>query len=107
MENKYRYVIDLNIKGDIVSNELYTDFISDKKKLNAFEKEMKNHIEKMLNESINKIKCEYKVDILDLGRYAAAKYGRSTGTDWNKVFCDSEIKVNVKFSIDTEGRGDY
>ncbi|WP_369700401.1 hypothetical protein [Clostridium estertheticum] len=45
--------------------------------------------------------------MLDLGRIAVAKYGRSKGTDWDKVISNSDIKVNVKFTVDTQGRGSF
>lgn len=35
------------------------------------------------------------------------KYGRNTGVDWNKVFLDSEIKINVTCKINRFGRGDF
>lgn len=62
---------------------------------------------KKANEAIKNIKCKYKTDVLDLGKIAISKYGRGTGTDWDKVVCDSEIQINVKFKVNTEGRGDY
>ncbi|MFL0196859.1 Ger(x)C family spore germination protein [Clostridium sp. WILCCON 0269] len=104
---KYKFVIDLNLKGDIISNQLYSNLNTDPKVLKRFEKDMKNYVDKMCNKTVKDIKCKYKTDILDLGRIAAAKYGRGTGTDWNKAVCDSDIQVNVKFTVDTEGRGDY
>lgn len=104
---KYKFIIDLNLKGNIISNELYDNLYSDPKVLKKFEKDMKNYVDKMCNKTINDIKCKYKADILDLGRIAAAKYGRGTGTDWDKAVCDSDIQVNVKFTVDTERRGDY
>jgi len=104
---KYKFVITLDLKGTIVSNELYKNLYNDPKVLKKFEEDMKIYVKKMCNESIKKIKCEYKTDVLDLGRVAVAKYGRGTVSDWNKVICNSDIQVNVKFSVDTEGRGDY
>lgn len=104
---KYNFVIDLDLKGNIIANGLYENLDTNPYMLKKFEEDMKNHVKEMCNASINNIKCEYKTDILDLGRVAAAKYGRGTGTDWNKVICDSDIQVNVKFRVDTEGRGNY
>ncbi len=104
---KFKFVINLNLKGTIASNELYKNFNKDPKVLKEFTKEMENSIKKSCEDFINKSKCEYKVDFLDLGRVAAAKYGRESGVDWNKVFCESDIEVNVKVKVDTEGRGEY
>ncbi|GIM28255.1 hypothetical protein CPJCM30710_09210 [Clostridium polyendosporum] len=106
-DGKYKFIIDLDIKGSIESNELYKNIHGDTKVLKKFEENMKISVEKMCSDFIDKIKGEYKVDVLDLGRVAAAKYGRRTGVDWNKVISDSEIQVNVKISVDTEGKGDY
>ncbi|HEY8804054.1 MAG TPA: Ger(x)C family spore germination protein, partial [Clostridium sp.] len=107
IKGKYKFVITLDLKGDIVSNELYKNLYIDPQVLKKFEENMKIYVDKMCNESIKKIKCKYKTDVLDLGRVAIAKYGRGTVSDWNKVICDSDIQVNVKFSVDTEGRGDF
>lgn len=68
---------------------------------------MEENVKKNCEEFINKAKCSYNVDILELGRVAAARYGRGTGVDWNKEICNSTIKVNVKVSINTQGRGEY
>ena len=53
------------------------------------------------------MKNEYKVDCLQLGWVAAAKYGRDTGVDWDEVVSNSDIKVNVKVNVDKVGRGQY
>ncbi|MBU3100846.1 Ger(x)C family spore germination C-terminal domain-containing protein [Clostridium sp. DSM 17811] len=75
--------------------------------MKKFEVDMTIYVKKMSNNFINKSKCQYKTDILDLGRIAAAKYGRCKGTDWDKVICNSDIKVNVKFTVDKQGRGSF
>lgn len=106
-DGNYKFIIDLDIKGEIASNDLDESITKDAKDLKKFEEQMKTSVEKMCNESLDKIKCEYKTDVLELGRVAAAKYGRGTGVDWNKVICRSDIKVNVKFSVTSIGRGSY
>ena len=106
-DGKYKFIINLNLKGNIVSNELYDNIETDSKVMKRFEEDMTNYVEKMSNDFINKSKCQYKTDVLDLGRIASAKYGICTGTDWDEVICNSDIKVNVKFTVKGEGRGDY
>lgn len=104
-EGKYEFTIDLDFQGDIKENTLYMDI----KKENEieFEKLMGVKIEKMCSDFLNKMKNEYKIDCLNLGMYAAAKYGRETGVDWNSEVCNADIKVNVKVKIDMLGRGQY
>ena len=107
VDGKYKFVINLNLKGDIISNELYNNIQSDPKVMKRFEEDMTNYVQKMSNEFINKSKCQYKTDVLDLGRIAAAKYGKGTGTNWDETICNSDIEVNVKFEVVNEGRGDF
>jgi len=107
VDGKYKFIINLDLKGNILSNELYDNIDTDPKIMKRLELDMTNYVQKMSNDSINKIKCKYKTDVLDLGRIAAAKYGRGTVTDWDNVICNSDIKVNVKFTVDDEGRGDF
>lgn len=104
---KYKFIINLYLKGSIVSNELYPGIAEDSKEMKAFQNDMAYHVEEMCNNVINKIKNEYKVDVLDLGMVAAAKYGRGTGTDWNEIVNNSDIKVNVNVKVTSQGRGDY
>ena len=106
-DGKYKFVINLNLIGNIVSNELYDNIETDPKVMKRFEDDMTNYVKKMSNGSINNIKSKYKTDVLDLGRIAAAKYGKGTGTDWDEVICNSDIMVNVKFAVEGEGRGDF
>lgn len=106
-DGKYSFVIDLDLKGQIISNELNENILNDTKELKKVEEAMKNEIQDKINKLIKRIKEEYKVDFLGLGKFAAAKYGRGTGVDWNEIISDSNIEINVKFSVDTEGRGSY
>lgn len=102
---KLKFVIDLDLKGDIVANTEYKNLNKDIVVLKEYERNMQKYIEKRCYEVINNIKYKYKIDALSMGKFAAAKYGRGTGTDWNEAVCNSDIQVNVKFSIDTEGKG--
>lgn len=104
---KYKFIINLSLNGSIESNELYKNLNKDSKILKEFTRDMENHVKNMCENFVAKAKCEYNVDFLDLGRIAAAKYGRETGVDWNKVICNSDIEVNVKVKVEGEGRGEY
>ncbi|MBI6872153.1 Ger(x)C family spore germination protein [Clostridium aciditolerans] len=106
--DKLKFVIDLSLNGSIINNTLYLNLINDPKVLKKFTKDMEENLKETCENFINnKIKGEYKVDVLDLGRVAAAKYGRGKNIDWNKVIPQSIIEVNVKVKVDTEGRGNY
>ena len=105
--NKYTFVIDLSLKGEIVSNELYKGMTGKVEVTKKFEDDMAKQVKGMCTEFLEKMKNEYKVDCLQLGWVATAKYGRDTGVDWDKVVSNSDIKVNVKVQIDKVGRGQY
>lgn len=107
-DNKFRFVIDLSLNGPIVSNTLYKNLKNDPKLLKKISSDIEKNLKVTSERFINdKIKGEYKTDVLGLGKFAAGKYRRGKGLDWNKVVSDSSIEVNVKVKINHEGRGDY
>ena len=104
---KYKFTINLNIRAEVISNEVYKKMYDKEENIKLFEQDMKALVEKQCNDLINDIKGKYQTDILDLGRVAIAKYGRETGEDWDKVVSQSEILVKVKVKVTGLGRGDY
>lgn len=103
----YRFIIELNLKGPIVSNELYENLNNDSKVLKQFTHDMEKHVEKICMDFIEKIQSSPNIDMLELGKVAAAKYGRGKGIDWNKEVMNSKIQVKVNVKVDSQGRGDY
>ena len=104
-EGKYDFTIELDFQGDIIENTLYKNMGTKNEK--QFEELMEKKIEKMCNVFLDKMKNNYKIDCLNLGMVAAAKYGRETGVNWNKEVSNADIKVNVKIKIDKMGIGQY
>ena len=105
--DKFKFEIDLKFKGDVVNNVMYKKLSSKVEVKEKFENDMEKKIEARCNDFIDKMKNQYKVDCLELGRIAAAKYGRDIGVDWNEVISDSDIKINVKVKVEKVGRGEY
>ena len=104
--DKYKFIINLNLSGQIVANDYEPLMIDKPGKKKEIEAKIAKNLKKELEGFIKELKTEHKVDALELGRIAAAKYGRDTGVDWNEVVMNSEIKVNVSFRINRFGRGD-
>jgi Ger(x)C family germination protein len=102
----FRFVINLTITGDVTANEKYEDIINNPKIQSSIEETLSKQVKIDCENYLQKIKSVYKVDCLELGRIAAAKYGRNTGTDWDKAVTSSSIEVNVKVKIDKVGRAD-
>lgn len=105
--DNYSFIINLNLNGDIVNNELYKDISGKIEVTKKFEEDMAEAVEEMCYRFLDKMKKEYKLDCLQLGWIAAAKYGRDTGVDWDEIISKSDIKVNVKVHVDKLGRGQY
>lgn len=105
--DKYTFNIELSLNGDIVGNSLYHDIDKNKETMKEFQEKMSKHVESLCYNFIKEMQNDYKVDCLALGQYAAAKYGRKTGVDWDEVVSNSEIKVKVNVKVDKMGRGDY
>ncbi|WP_333861123.1 Ger(x)C family spore germination C-terminal domain-containing protein [Clostridium sp.] len=107
-DNKYKFTIDINLDGDLITDTLYKDLQNNPKKVEKFNKEISEKVKKDCTNFVTKMKHIYKkVDCLELGKFAAAKYGRHMEKDWNSVVCNSEIDINVKVKLNKIGRGDY
>lgn len=104
---KYVFDINLKLKGEIITNELSKEVAEEEEEKRNIEKEMSEKVEVSCSEFIKKMKGEFRADFLELGRVAAAKYGRDTGIDWNEAVANSNINVKVDLKIGKQGRGDY
>jgi Ger(x)C family germination protein len=105
--DKYRFDISVKLNGELITNELNKKVSQDEEEKRKIEKEMSQKVEEECNKVIKIMKDEYKTDFLELGRVGAAKYGKDTGIDWNKVVAGSDIEVKVDVKIGKQGRGDY
>lgn len=105
--DKYRFVINVKFSGNVINNEMYNEVAKDVQVRKKFEKDLENHLEKQCYTYLNKMQNECKKDCIALGDEAAAKFGRRKNIDWNEVVSNAKIEVNVKVTVDTQGRGDY
>jgi Ger(x)C family germination protein len=106
-DNKYKFVIDLKLKGEVISNEIYMDINKNAAAIKQLEKDTEEIVLKECNKYIEKFQNQYQLDVLSLGQIAVSKYGRDTGTDWDHVVSEANIKVNVQVDIVNQGRGNY
>lgn len=105
--DKYSFEIDLTLTGTVINNEMYVDIMKDINEKKQLEKDMAESIKKECDDFIKIMKNDYKVDCLELGKVAAAKYGRKKNINWNEVVSNADIKVNVNVKADLQGKGDY
>lgn len=107
-DDKYIFTINLNLKGTIANNEINNDIINDSSIIKEFEALLSKEVEKQCYEFIDKMKRDYKLDWLELGKYAMVKNSRKTKVDWNDIVINnSEIIVKPKVIITNIGRGEY
>ena len=107
VKDKYKFLIninlDLTIENDQFGKGISTYNNSSEKVIKMFNELVERHCK----DFIRKMQDEYKIDLLELGRIAAAKYGRRTGVDWDEVVSDSEIDIKVNSKIVTTGKGNF
>lgn len=104
-EENFKFIINLDFHGDVVTNLIYTDLLTNSNAIKEFEKEISKKTEGKLQAYIDKNKSDS--DCLELGVIAASKYGRRKVKDWGKVIENSDIKINVKIRVDKLGQGLY
>jgi hypothetical protein len=105
--DKYKFVINLDLKGDIVSNELYNNTLEVPETTKEIEKKLEGIIKTKCMDTISKMQNDYRLDLLNLGYYGAAKFGRHKEKDWNEAVSNADIEVKVKVKVDRYGRGDF
>ncbi|MBU3157315.1 Ger(x)C family spore germination protein [Clostridium estertheticum] len=107
INGKYKFNIDIEFKGKVANNTLYNDFMNNPKTVEKYSHELEEETKKRCNKFIYKMQNQYKTDCLELGRDAAAAFGRNPKIDWNDVVCNSDITVNVTVKVDSLGRGEF
>lgn len=104
---KYKFTIEIECEGNLVSNELFENLIGSSSVKKQAEKELEEEIKKQCKRVVSKLQKEYRIDAIQLGSDAAAKYGRHSGKNWDEIVSDSIIEVKAKVKIDKIGRGDF
>lgn len=107
LDDKYKFTINLSLKAEVTSNTIDKAIFENKSAKKNFEKQLSSQLEKQCYDFINKMQKDFRIDCLELGWVAAAKYGRGTGTDWDEAVSNSEIRVNANINVIETGRGNY
>lgn len=100
---KIIYKIKLDVEGDVTeySFEKHGDMMNTNV-LGTMEKKANDTIKGMVNKALMRFQKELKVDMIGAGDYIQ-KYKpglwKKVGPDWNKIFPDIEVKVEVSTHI--------
>jgi Ger(x)C family germination protein len=103
--DKYSFEVNLFFNGDITENTMFNEI--NEKNQDQIEKLIESKIEEECNGLLYKMQNTYKMDFLELGLCAAARYGRDTGIDWHEVVSNSNIVIKVNVKVDKIGKGQY
>jgi Ger(x)C family germination protein len=107
INGKFIFTISLDIKGVVIINERYKKLYNNPMEIKKFTNDMSNHVKQISYSFLKKMQKKYKVDCLELGQFAIAKYGRHAGINWNKAVSNSKIIVKTNITIDRVTRGKY
>lgn len=101
----FNFTISLDFYGDVVTNLIYNDMVTNPDTIKQFEKDISKKTEEKLQGCIDKNRSNN--DCLELGVIAASKFGRRKVDNWGEVIENSNIKVKVKIHVDKIGQGQY
>ncbi|WML33875.1 Ger(x)C family spore germination protein [Clostridium sp. OS1-26] len=101
--NHLKYDIFVTLIGDLKVDTIDKNLIT-KEEVKDIEKVFAEDLQKKLEIELEKMQKEYQTDWIDLGKYAAAKYGRQGNYDSDKAFCDAIIDTHVNVKISTIGQ---
>lgn len=105
-DDTFNFDINIDVKGSLSNNNttiIKANSSPDKKK--QLEERLESYMESNLIDFIDTMKSDYKMDLLNLGYIAAAKYGRHKITNWDEEILKSSININVNFKINRFGLG--
>jgi Ger(x)C family germination protein len=105
--SQYTFDINLTFTENIVNNTLYKDILYKTSVIKKYERDIEEQTKKQCEDFIKNMQNNYKVDCLELGRVACAKYGRDMVVDWNEEISNAKINVNIKVKVRSLGRGRY
>lgn len=104
---KYKFFLEVKMEGEVINNVLNKKLLEDLDTKKLIEEQFQQQVEKSCEAFIKKMQQQYQVDLLELGREAAVKYGRRKNINWNEVVTNAEINVKAKIRISGQGRGGY
>ncbi|MCG8485605.1 MAG: Ger(x)C family spore germination protein [Clostridia bacterium] len=104
--NKYTFNVTIKLKGHLLERLAVTSFFEENTivTIEDIEKAIKEEIEKDCTEFIKKMQNEFKVDCIDITKYALAKWRNELMDKVEENFIENaEINVNVEVTIDSLG----
>lgn len=98
-----KYDIFVNLVGELKVDTVNKKLIT-KKEVENIEKAFSENMQFELTSEVKKMQKEYAADWIDLGKHAAAKYGRQGNYASDEAFCDAVINVHVSTKISSIGQ---
>jgi len=101
-----RAIIDIDIffKGDIIEVEKSNILDKYMDKFELVKQGAKDYMESNCLEVLSTLQNDYRVDALNTGAVARARYGKSIEhSDWDELFSNADIRVNAHVKIRNHG----
>lgn len=103
-DNRLKYDIFVTLIGELKLDTMNNATSSVKPgDLDKIKEKFQEKYQRELSYEVRRLQQDYGVDWLDLGQYAAAKYGRGKGYDSDKNFQEAKIDVHVIVKIKSTG----
>ncbi len=103
-EDRYIFNIDIRIKGSIVEFFQKEPLGKNHSEVEKIEHSIKKDLQKKCDTLINKMQTQYKVDCIDITRFAAAKWRKEIESYTEENFIKNAI-INVNVDVDIESFG--
>ncbi|MEN6325164.1 MAG: Ger(x)C family spore germination protein [Syntrophomonas sp.] len=98
------FLITVMLEGNLVEHQFGKLFTKDENLRRIIEAQIASNIEAECNRFINKMQENYKVDCIDISKYAVAKWGKEVENQVDQGFIENvNIKVKVKMKLKNTG----
>ena len=101
--DKLHYNIKIDVAGTLVVDTLLQEEL-DKEQISKIEDLLARDLQRELEKQIFKVQTVYEQDLLDVTKYALAKFGRDSGLESTISFINSKITTEVTVDIQSVGR---
>jgi len=105
IDNEIKLYVDINAEGNLAENPLRTT-VSEKKFISDIETKVTESITEEIKNTLNIAQNEYKTDFFGFNKKLYEKYPdlwKQNKPEWNSIFSELDIEVNVRFHLSHTG----
>ncbi len=100
----FSFLITVMLEGNLVEHQFGKLFTQDENLRRIIEEQIASNIEAECNRFIDKMQEDYKIDCIDISKYAVAKWGKEVEDQVDQDFIENvNIRVKVKMKLKNNG----